>query len=161
MARLFRYKGGGKQRAHEPYHYRECGLDDVFLANGFQFHEVDGEKGVVIQNVDGLHQAIADNIVRNKSLLAGKEIRFLRKQLRLTQADLAKWIGCDAQTVARWEKDQSKAPGSADRLVRLLYAGTYLKDVDIPAMIREVADLDEIMAKQVCQESKGDWKKAA
>lgn len=160
MARRFRYKGG-KRQAQAPYHYQECGLDDVYLVNGFQFHDVDGEKGVVIQNVDGLHQAIADNIVMNKSLLGGRDIRFLRKHMRLTQADMAQWIGCDPQTVARWEKDQTRIPGPADRLMRLLHASTYLKDVNILAMIRQMADLDETMGKEVFKESEGEWKKEA
>ena len=160
MTMMLKYRQG-EASGHEPYHYRECGLDDVYLMNGVRFQEVDGETGVIILNIDGLHRAIARNIVMNKSLMGGRDVRFLRKHLELTQADLAKWLACDPQTVARWEKDQTKIPGSADRLTRMLYASTHLHGVDLPAMIRDVADLDAAAGKQVFRETSGKWARAA
>jgi hypothetical protein len=58
----------------KPYHYTECGLDDVYLLNGFSFDELD----VSINNVDGLWRAIAANLVTRHATLSPAEIRFLR-----------------------------------------------------------------------------------
>ncbi len=53
--------------------------------------------------------------------MAPKEIRFLRHQIDVTQAELAARLRVDDQTVARWEKEQSKMPGPADMMLRVLY----------------------------------------
>jgi putative transcriptional regulator len=76
---------------------------------------------VTIKNLDGLLDAIGEDLVARKKILSGKEIRFLRHQMDITQSDLARLFGCDAQQVARYEKGQSKIPGPADRVLRLLY----------------------------------------
>jgi putative transcriptional regulator len=102
-------------------HYTACGLDYVYLANGFRREETAYGPGSAIDDIDGLHAAIAADIVHHRATLAGPEIRFLRKELDLTQSALAHFLGVDVQTVARWEKGQSEIPGPADRLVRLLY----------------------------------------
>ena len=38
------------------YHYTECGLQNVWLTNGYDVCEVDGEKAVSISDVDELHE---------------------------------------------------------------------------------------------------------
>jgi putative transcriptional regulator len=40
------------------YHYTECGLDNIYLLNGFDPVETPRGKGVTIRNIDGLHRAI-------------------------------------------------------------------------------------------------------
>ena len=35
----------GRAYESEPLHYRECGLDNIFLLNGFHHEVVDGEEG--------------------------------------------------------------------------------------------------------------------
>ena len=35
---------GGKAISKKPYHYRSCGLDDVFLLNGFEVEQTDGRQ---------------------------------------------------------------------------------------------------------------------
>ncbi len=104
-----------------PYRYTECGLDNVWLANGFTRYDTPYGPGVAIDDVDGLHRAIARRLVHARRPLAGKEVRFLRKELDLSQEGLAALLGCTGQTVARWEKDETTIPGAADRLLRLLY----------------------------------------
>ncbi len=103
------------------YHYTECGLDNVDLANGFTRHDTPYGPGIAIDDVDGLHRAIARRLAHARRPLAGKEVRFLRKELDLSQEGLAALLGCTGQTVARWEKDETTIPGPADRLLRLLY----------------------------------------
>jgi len=50
----------------------------------------------------------------------GSEVRQLRKQLRLTQAQLAERVGVTASSVARWEQGVLGIRESAARLIRLL-----------------------------------------
>jgi DNA-binding transcriptional regulator YiaG len=107
--------------ASKPYLYKECGLDNIYLMNGFSVEDVDGEETVSVHNVDGLWKAIGLNLVTRKKTLSPKEIRFLRSQMDKTQSDLARLLRVDDQTVARWEKKKSKLPGPADLGLRMLF----------------------------------------
>ncbi|MEM8794080.1 MAG: helix-turn-helix domain-containing protein [Pseudomonadota bacterium] len=107
--------------ASEPFHYRACGLDDVYLLNGFTLEETDYGAGFSIHNVDGLHRAIGLYIVSHKNTLSAREVKFLRREMDITQLELANKLGVDQQTVARYEKDQTPIPGPADRYLRVLY----------------------------------------
>jgi DNA-binding transcriptional regulator YiaG len=111
----------GREPAERPYHYRECGLDNVYLTNGFTLEDYDGEKYISIENVDGLWKAIALHLAINQKILSPKEIRFLRTQIDKTQAELGALLRVDDQTVARWEKGKVKLPGPADLALRVCY----------------------------------------
>ena len=121
QAELGRWMGQSSQQADRPYEYRECGLRGIFLHNGFEVVERDGEQYVAIINTDGLQCAIGAYLVRNRKSLAQDEIRFLRKTMDMTQAELGRWMGQSSQQVARWEKGQSEIPGPADRLLREIF----------------------------------------
>lgn len=107
--------------APKPYLYKECGLDNIYLQNGFSIENVDGEETVSIHNVDGLWKAIGLSLVTTKKTLSPKEIRFLRNQMGKTQSELAKMLRVDDQTVARWEKRKSRMDGPADLGLRMMF----------------------------------------
>lgn len=111
----------GQEVAAKPYHYRECGLESVYLLNGFHVETVCGEEAIRIQNMDGLWKAIALHLVSERKILSPREVRFLRNQMRLTQADLARLLRVTDQTVARWEKGETELPGPADVALRATY----------------------------------------
>lgn len=48
----------------------------------------------------------------------GKEIRFLRTEMGMTQSELGKLLHRDKQTVARWEKSRMNIDPAQDMLVR-------------------------------------------
>ncbi len=129
------------------YHYTECGLDNIYLLNGFKSVETPRGIGVIIQDVEGLHLAIGTMLVRDKRNLSGKEFRFLRHELNLTQQNLALILGVSVQSVARWEKDQMKEgiPGPAQRLLRLLYEERTSGNREIMEPLEKLAELDEIL----------------
>lgn len=112
---------GDAAPAEKPYHYKECGLDNIYLMNGYNIEEVDGEEYVSIDSVDELWKAIGLNLVTSKKILSPKEIRFLRGQMNKTQADIASILRVEDQTVARWEKGKVKLSGAADVAFRLLF----------------------------------------
>jgi putative transcriptional regulator len=80
------------------YHYTECGLRNIWLANGYHVHKTPYGKGMSIEHVESLQRAIAQSLVRKAARLTGAEFRFLRKEQDLSQKSLAGLIGC---TVSR------------------------------------------------------------
>src|SRR5690606_8939703 len=72
-----------------PYRYRACGLDGIYLLNGYTVEDHEGERHVAIADVDGLHQVIGRHLVMHRKALAPRELRFLRNTMDLTQRELA------------------------------------------------------------------------
>lgn len=103
------------------FHYKSCGLDNVYLLNGYQERVIDGVKAVSIHDQDGLHRTIAQQLIEKPAPLTGDEFRFLRIELDLSQKALADLLDVQDQTVAKWEKGQTKkVRGMADVLMRAL-----------------------------------------
>jgi len=129
----------------ECYHYTECGLDNIYLVNGFEMTRTDDDEELFIHDIYGLHKAISNSLIFKKGLLEGKEIKFIRTMLDLSQNKLAALIGCRYQQILLWEKNKNKISKPADRLLRItLYTYLY-KEVDngeIFNRINEIADLD-------------------
>jgi DNA-binding transcriptional regulator YiaG len=122
MTNAKRFVLGDQEIVREPHHYKACGLDDVYLLNGFTVEETDYGRGVSVHNIEDLHRAIGMRVISDKKPLSAREFRFLRKQMGFTQDQLAKRLRVDAQTVARYEKDQTAIPGATDAVLRFLYA---------------------------------------
>jgi DNA-binding transcriptional regulator YiaG len=142
------------------YHYRSCGLPNVYLKNGYTEHTTDYGVGVSIDNVEGLHKAIALAIIESPTKMTGAEFRFLRKELNLSQKRLGDAMGVEDQTVAGWEK---KHPTSmAGRLLRILAKGHYEND-KIKELLEKLADLDSKESHEnLCfEESSEGWHNAA
>ncbi|MEG0379379.1 MAG: helix-turn-helix domain-containing protein, partial [Eubacterium sp.] len=53
-------------------------------------------------DVEGLHRAIGINLVTHKPRLSGAEVRFLRKEMNLSQNGLAEILGVSVPTVYRY-----------------------------------------------------------
>lgn len=133
------------------YHYTECGLDNVFLVNGFEYVDtVNGGRTVVIRNIDGLHETIGMMLVKERKELSGKEFRFLRNELLLSQAALAKMLGVKELTVGRWEKGQP-IPRSAEAVVRAMFAESVGKDSSIKAILEHIADIEDAADDQMLE----------
>jgi putative transcriptional regulator len=125
------------------YHYSECGLDNVYLLNGFEYVETPRGRGVAIKDREGLHLAIGRLLVRERKILTGKEFRFLRHELDMTQQLVANLSRVDVQTVARWEKGKTEIPGSAQGMIRVLYEEKTGGNREIAQLLLELAELDE------------------
>lgn len=152
----------GTERRKELLQYTGCGLDDIWLGSGYDKVVADGEEGIIIRNQDGLHEAIGRSLVQRKKLLTGKEIRFLRLQMNLTQSKLARLVGCDAQQVARYEKGQNRMPGAVDRLLRMLYREHVNDPVFVESFLETIDQMDGRMDdKQVFDETNEGWRAAA
>ncbi len=121
--------------------YTGCGLRNVWLQNGYAMKQTPHGKAVAIQDVEGLHRVLAKMITR-KPRLTGAEFRFIRKELDLSQAALARMFGCEAQTIALWEKNKVRMPKLADRMLRLIYQEHAEGNVKIREMIERENDTD-------------------
>lgn len=103
------------------YHYRECGLDNVWLLNGYELHDTPYGKGVSFVDVEGLDAAIAKALTEKPAPLTGRELRFLRIMLDMSQKSLGELFGKSAQTVALWEKSEALNP-EVEYLIRHVFA---------------------------------------
>jgi DNA-binding transcriptional regulator YiaG len=120
------------------YHYRECGLDNVVI-KGMSPCMDDNKCAVVsIPNITGLHRSIAAAIVGHDAGISGKELRFLRTEMGMTQAELAKVVHHDTQSVGRWEREEHPMEPAAEALIRLLAIEQLNLEVK-PATILEVS----------------------
>ena len=123
-------------------HYTECGLDNIYLLNGFEKIKTDFGVGIKIFNQSELHAVIGLSLVQEPHLLESKEIRFLRVEMGLSQKNLGHFIGMDAQTIARWEKKQSSISAPADRLIKLLYLEHIHEESSVRKLCDDLSNLD-------------------
>ena len=63
---------------------------------------------MTFDDIDGLHRTIGIALVGKRARLTGNEFRFLRLELLLSQASLAKILGVRELTIGRWEKGRSE-----------------------------------------------------
>jgi putative transcriptional regulator len=146
-----------------PFHYTACGLDDVYLTNGYEIEKTSHGTGVSIRKVDEVLRAIGIFLVANKKQLSGKEIRFLRHQMDYTQSELARMLGVSSQQVARYEKDKngSSISGASDRILRLLYREHVHDRVPIKDTLEGVDQMDDrVHRRMMFQHVNGTWKQA-
>ena len=127
------------------YQYKESGLDNVYLVNGYRVHDTPYGNGVSIDNTEGLNQAIGRWLISLPKPLIGVELRFFRLEMEATQKDLAGILGTTEQTLRLWEKHRRKAiPGPADRLLRALYGEYVGGDGSVRRMVERLARLDQV-----------------
>ena len=149
-----------------PHHYTQCGLGNVYLRNGFEVVSTKYGQAIRIHDIDGLHGAIGMYLIREKKQLDGREIRFLRHEMALSQNVLGKLLDKSGQSVARWEKGQTKMDGPADRLLRLLYESQATErggEYGIPELLAQLAELDvtDDLDEVQFEDTNRGWSRAA
>lgn len=120
------------------YHYTRCGLDNVWLLNGYHTEDL-GEYGqtVVVENVDELERVIAQGLTHLDRPLTGAEFRYLRTMLDISQTAMGRLLGKDGQTIARWEGRKRKAiVPFADAAIRQ----RYLESIGEPSLFSGIQD---------------------
>lgn len=125
------------------YHYTDSGLDNVYLVNGYEEIEIDGETCVSIHKLDALHEVIGKEISGKSNPLISKEFRFLRNELGLSQSAMGRLFDVDAQTIARWEKGESAIPRSNDILVRAMYLERFSDESTVHELISVLSEANE------------------
>jgi DNA-binding transcriptional regulator YiaG len=117
--------------------YTDSGLDNVTIRGVHLTMDDSGEECVIIRNINGLHKAIAHGIVTRQCSMGGKELRFLRTELGMTQAELANMLHREPLAISRWEREELPIDANAEAIVRL-YA---IQTLELPenASVKEIA----------------------
>lgn len=145
------------------YHYVQCGLDNVWLINGFEIIETEYGASVRIDRADELDATIAAYLTEKPAPLTGQEFRFLRQQLDMSQKRIGELMGKEAQTVAHWEKG-GELNKDVDFLIRHIYRQTVLNERrTYIEMVDRLNHLDraENAERLEFREMTGGWTRAA
>lgn len=108
------------------YHYKECGLDYVWLDEIEIYFcsnpqcKLHNEPLGAIPKVEILHSMLAKTLIANIFPFTGKESRFLRTYFRLKSKQWAEYLTVSAETVSRWEKGVEHIGLQSDNLMRLI-----------------------------------------
>lgn len=113
------------------YHYTECGLDNVFIEGMNTVQDHAGEETITIPAVGMLHKVIAEGIVSLPSKMSGRELRFLRTEMGLTQEKLAEVLKVTLLTISRWEREETSIKDTAEMLIRLMAVERLELDVEL------------------------------
>lgn len=124
------------------YHYTESGLRNIWLVDGYRVEKTKYGTGIAFDNVAGLHKIIGKWLCKSAPRLKGAEVRFLRSEMELSQAALARLLGNDAQSVALWEKGKVTVPKWADRLLRALYREHVGENIKVRALVEKAAEME-------------------
>lgn len=101
--------------------FEESGLDNITLKGVQEFRCPHcGETYLNYGNLEELHQLIAHCLVRKKSVLTGKEVRFLRKHMGYSSTVLAQLVGQELETISRIENGKAKVVPLFDHYIRAL-----------------------------------------
>ena len=148
----------------DPYHYTECGLDTIYLANGVETVETRWGEGTRIRALDALHASIGEAIVCARRGLVAAELRFLRERLELTQAALGRLLGySDGQRVGAWERGDAEPSPTVEVTLRTLYLQAFRSEgtLDVLALLRE---LEHASTREptslIATEEEGHWSMA-
>mgnify|MGYP000967480562 CR=1 FL=1 len=143
------------------YHYTESGLSNVWLSNGYTERVIHGQPAVSISDADQLHHAIGRALAL-KGQLSSDELRFLRKELGLSQARLGLIVGASEQTVSLWER-RGRIPVSIQRLVKFIYLAQLDGNEAVCDALTQLIELDASAPEEkfVFEDTKTGWKEAA
>jgi len=119
--------------------YTGCGLDNVYLTNGWSYDETGA---LHIENIRGLHRAIGQSLVFQNRRLKGKEIRFIRHYLDLSQKSFGEKLGVDYQSVLGWEKSKTKITKTVDRFLKALFHEYLNANARVVDIIDKLSDVD-------------------
>lgn len=136
-----------RSRTKTTHRYTECGLDNVVIEGISTVVDDAAETVLTIPNINGLHRAISLGIVSRKSSMSGKELRFLRTEMGMTQAELATMIHREPLAISRWERGETPVDSNAETLIRL-HAIDVL-DIDLEASVRELSGWSIPSAEEV------------
>lgn len=113
------------------HHYTECGLNNVYINGIVPMVDDDGDEVILIKHINQLHLVIAEAIVRHAKGMNGAELRFLRTEMGHTQAELAKLVHKDKQTIGRWERSEIEIDSAVEAVIRRIAIETLKLDVDL------------------------------
>lgn len=142
------------------YHYKGCGLPNIYLANGYKETKTAYGAAVAINDVEGLHGAIADQLVIKPIPLTPHEFRFLRTFLEMSQKKLGESVGTSDQTIANWEKGNTSIDKAAETILRMLVREHRGGNVVVRQFVDRLNDADrqERLEALTFRQAKKSWR---
>jgi DNA-binding transcriptional regulator YiaG len=104
------------------FRYTQSGLDNVVIKGFKPVKDDSGAQVYGIPNVNVLHRLIAKCIVEHAAGISPKELRFLRTEMGLTQAELGALVKKEQLTIGRWERGEVPIDQNAEFTIRTLAA---------------------------------------
>jgi len=135
------------------YHYTECGLENVWLENGFVKKKTAYGMATSIDDADGLHKVLAMELIKKKGRITGKELRFMRTAIGMSQEGLSKCVGTTEQSVSLWERT-GKVPQYADSLLRLLVSEKFKGNNKVTEVIERINTVERLCNQQIVAREK-------
>ena len=113
-------KNGLLERSVKPEHVEDLGGLVVKVLNAVVVQRCSAcsEEMTGIPDLQGLSRAAAMARALSPVRLSGKEVRFIRRALDMTQKDFAGAMDLSAEHVSRWENDHKGLGGAGEKLVR-------------------------------------------
>jgi DNA-binding transcriptional regulator YiaG len=142
------------------HRYVDCGLDNVYLNGGFEVEETPYGKAVSITDLDGLHKSIAQCLISKPQSLTGKEFRFLRTELDLSQETMGELCGVNDRTIRKWENEDESVKDPANMIVRVIYRERYDPAVtyeNLSKKIRRLQQLDKQLFELMLSSTDNGW----
>jgi len=138
------------------YHYTGSGLANVWLVNGYTEHDTPYGPSISIVDLEGLHRVIGVEITQQPpGRMAGEAVRFLRKEMDLSQQALAELIGVKEITVRKWEQKDCPS-GPAQTLLRAIYARHIHGDDRLSQIMDDLRRQDQALPQQAALRFKDD-----
>ena len=145
-----------------PFQCRACGSDAPVVRDSYEFGE-SGLERVVLQGIDivrcehcgnedpiiprvnDMMRCLALAVIGKPYRLAGREVRFLRKYLRMTGDEFCRLVPVDRTTLSKWENDDDPVGEPSDRLIRMiaLTLGEDLKE-KTEEMVRSFPEIKDV-----------------
>jgi putative zinc finger/helix-turn-helix YgiT family protein len=103
-----------------PEHTEDLGGVVVKVLNAVQVFRCGDceDETIAIPDMDDLARAAAISRALNPVRLAGREVKFFRRVLDMTQAEFAQAMDLGAEAISRWENDARGVGEACERLVR-------------------------------------------
>lgn len=99
-----------------------------------------GECDLSLEELAGYERRAAALVLRDGSGVNGGVVRDARKALGLKQADLALLLGCEPETLSRWETGSRRVPRSEQLAMVALLDGVEQWTIDLAAMVSAARD---------------------
>ncbi len=124
------------------HRYTACGLRKAWLRNGYVLREPPYGPAVAVHDVAGPHRAIGLCLVDRKPRLSGSAIRFLRVEMDLSQARLARLLGVSEVRLRAWESGRQHITRPPERLLQGLYREHARGEGTVRQLVERLARLE-------------------
>ena len=123
------------------YHWTEVGLDNVYIeGDGVkQWECANGHKTVQIFATGKLLDVLAGAVAGKKDRLTGKEVRFLRKSIKMRANKMASLLGMRPESYSKIENGHEEVGSRVDRMVRLIHRDPE----DVEAFLMALTDVQK------------------